>query len=92
MLNQNKNPGEVPGSREVPDQEGVWRSEAGDPVDVYRLDPVGGVLCVWGPDIGITYTGATDTQRVWQTDAWQGHVPVWCLAIRQMGPWHQDAA
>jgi CYTH domain-containing protein len=72
---------------EVPDQEGYWVSPSGNEIEVYRLDPVGGTLCVWGPDIGYSYTGNKETQSVWDTDEWQGHIPVSCIYIRNLGPW-----
>ena len=60
-----------------PDSPGWWRFlPTGDVLEVYPLEPVGGTLCVWGPDVGINYTGAADTQGIWDTDEWQGHIPV----------------
>jgi hypothetical protein len=70
--------------RDVPDREGFWealKAPADEPMvlEIYPLDPVGGTLCFWGPDVGLNYTGATETQGVWMTDEWQGHIPVFVL-------------
>lgn len=57
----------------LPDREGVWRAEeAGIEVDIYRLEPVGGMLCLWGPDVG--YMG--DSSSIWDNDEWNGHIPI----------------
>ena len=67
----------VTDSVKIPDSAGVWLHIPTDQeVDIYPLDPVGGILCLWGPDVGISYTGAKDRQEVWDTDEWQGHIPV----------------
>lgn len=68
----------------LPDRPGIWRL-ADEEIEVYELDPVGGTLCIWGPDVGITYTGAADTQFPWDTDEWQGHIPV--QFYDDEGPW-----
>ena len=61
----------------LPNCEGRWlHKPTGDVIDIYPLDPCGGVLCLWGPDIGQGYTGVADTQGCWLTDEWQGHIPV----------------
>ena len=72
--------------RELPDREGKWlRIYSRTIVDVYRLEPVlGEPLCIWGPDIGIDYSGVGETQEIWDTDEWQGHIRVECLSD---GPW-----
>lgn len=67
-----------------PDREGVWLLD-GEEIDVYRLEPTGGQLCIWGPDVGISYSGATETQFPWTSDEWQGHIPVWMYDDE--GPW-----
>lgn len=69
---------------QLPDRAGVWLL-GGEEIEVYALEPVGGTLCVWGPDVGNSYTGEADTQMVWDTDEWQGHIPVdW---FDDKGPW-----
>lgn len=61
----------------IPDREGVWEHlPSGMTIGIYPLDPANGILCFWGPDIGITYSSAADTQGCWATDEFQGHVPV----------------
>ena len=61
----------------VPDSPGFWlHVPTNEEIEIYPLEPVGGVLCLWGPDVGITYSGSKDTQEVWDTDEWQGHIPV----------------
>lgn len=70
----------------VPDKRGVWLHEpTNEEIDVYPLDPVGGILCIWGPDVGMSYTGFKETQDVWDTDEWQGHIPV--HRFDNKGPW-----
>ena len=60
----------------MPNAPGLWMHNPSDQeIDIYPLEPVGGTLCLWGPDVGISYTGACDTQAVWDTDEWQGHIP-----------------
>lgn len=59
----------------IPDSPGFWGSDDGEIIEVYLLEPVG-TLCVWGPEVGVNYSGATETQQCWTTDEWQGHVPV----------------
>lgn len=69
-----------------PNKPGTWlHFPSEQAIDIYPLEPCGGVLCLWGPDVGIAYTGAADTQSVWTTDEWQGHIPVniW----DDTGPW-----
>lgn len=69
-----------------PDREGFWYYVPDDlVVEVYPLTPVGGTLCVWGPEVGNKYTGAADTQGCWETDEWQGHIPV--RMFDDIGPW-----
>jgi hypothetical protein len=59
----------------IPDRAGVWLIDGAE-VEVYPLEPVGGVLCIWGPENGYTYSGSQETQQCWDTDEWQGHIPV----------------
>ena len=60
----------------VPNTEGVWRWKPDAiEIDVYLLEPTGH-LCLWGPDVGITYSGSADHQTIWLTDEWAGHIPV----------------
>lgn len=70
----------------TPNKPGLWRLETtGEEIEVYSLDPVGGMFCIWGPDVGITYTGVGETQGVWSSDEWQGHIPInW---YDDIGPW-----
>lgn len=69
-----------------PTHAGEWKHiPTGEVVDVYPLEPTGGQLCVWGPDVGITYSGAVETQGCWTTDEWQGHIPV--NLYDSKGPW-----
>jgi hypothetical protein len=57
-------------------KEGIYLYKPeGIKLDVYNLEPVH-CLCIWGPDAGLSYTGATETQKCWIEDEWQGHVPV----------------
>ena len=59
----------------VPDKPGFWYLVPENRViEIYALEPVGGQLCFWGPDIGYTYSGSADTQGIWTTDEWQGHI------------------
>lgn len=69
-----------------PHKEGVWlHVPTNEEIDVYRLEPVAGQLCVWGPDVGQSYTGARATQGIWDSDEWQGHILVeW---FDEIGPW-----
>jgi len=61
----------------MPNAPGLWlHKPSGQPIEIYPLEPAGGVLCLWGPDVGHTYSGAADNQGVWDTDEWQGHIPV----------------
>lgn len=70
----------------TPDREGFWRHVPSREIyEIYALEPAGGQLCFWGPEHGITYSGASETQQVWDTDEWQGHVPVVCHDPE--GPW-----
>ena len=72
----------------IPDSEGVWlHIPSNEEIDIYPLDPVGGILSLWGPDVGITYSGAKDRQEVWDTDEWQGHIPV--HRYDHIGPWRK---
>lgn len=69
-----------------PDREGVWWSEEHQcEVDVYPLEPVGGILCIWGEDIGFTFTGQGCGTEVWDNDEWQGHIPIGCACLE--GEW-----
>jgi len=68
----------------IPDKPGIW-SLHGQEIEVYELEPVGNTLCIWGPDVGITYSGAAETQSIWTTDEWQGHIPVQFFDCE--GPW-----
>ncbi len=45
--------------------------------DVYPLEPVGGVLCVWCEDVG---KGDIAETTHWDTDEWVGYIPVHYLA------------
>lgn len=61
----------------IPNRHGLWlHIPSGKELEVYPLTPAGNQLCIWGPDAGITYSGAAETQGVWTTDEWQGHIPV----------------
>lgn len=76
--------------RPYPDRPGVWKSIAPEFVsetgflneaeervfEVYPLDPAGGILCVWGPEIG---RGDILTSEVWSSDEWLGHIPAHLL-------------
>lgn len=60
----------------IPNQCGMWfHKPTNQQIEVYLLEPAN-TLCMWGPEVGITYSGAVDTQGCWETDEWQGHVPV----------------
>ena len=62
---------------DCPDSPGFWKNEDdGMILEIYPLEPVMGHLCFWGPDIGICWTGAADTNSIWSTDEWQGHIPI----------------
>lgn len=64
-------------ARQIPDREGIWKSDDdGEEIEVYHLEPAGGQLCVWGPDVGCSYSGAAETQAIWDTDEFQGHILV----------------
>lgn len=72
---------------EFPDSAGWWTwfppdGDEAKTLEVYPLDPVGGTLCVWGPDFGFSYSGVAETQLVWTTDEWQGHIPVTAMGGR----------
>ena len=61
----------------LPDREGFWlHKDSGEIIEIYKLEPAGDVLCLWGPDVGMTYTLGQETQGVWTTDEWQGHIPI----------------
>lgn len=60
----------------IPEGEGWWRAEDGEEIEVYPLEPCDNELCLWGPEVGLHYSGAAETQFAWDTDDWQGHVPV----------------
>lgn len=84
---------EIEGGREeweqavIPDLPGRWISDEDEEIEVYPLEPCGDVLCVWGPDVGLSYTGAAETQGVWTTDEWQGHIPVMWYCEGQNWRW-----
>ena len=60
----------------LPNVAGTWRHKpSGRELDIYPLDPCNGVLCLWGPDAGNSYTSQGDTQGCWDSDEWQGHIP-----------------
>lgn len=60
-------------SLQYPDRAGVWRiDQTGDELEVYPLDPMGGMLCIWGPEVG--YMGGESD--IWDSDEWIGHIPV----------------
>ena len=71
----------------VPDREGIWLHEpTGQEIDIYVLDPMcSGILCLWGPDVGLTYSAVAETQGVWDSDEWQGHIPA--ARFDNIGPW-----
>ena len=70
----------------LPNSEGIWLHEpTNKQIEIYRLEPAGGQLCFWGPDLGITYSGAQETQGIWDTDEWQGHIRV--EFYDRIGPW-----
>lgn len=72
-----------------PKYKGFWRSlTTCEVIEVYPLSPVGGTLCFCGPEIGLSYSGMAETQEVWNSDEWQGHVPVniYCTSAG-CGPW-----
>lgn len=57
----------------IPDSSGIWESvEDGTQIEVYPLEPVNNILCVWAGDVGINL----NTSDVWSTDEWLGHIPV----------------
>lgn len=68
----------------TPNRPGIWRL-GDEEIEVYPLEPVGGTLCIWGPDVGISYSGVAETQGIWTTDEWQGHIPV--QFYDDNGPW-----
>lgn len=73
-------------SLKCPDRNGFWRHmPSGEIYEIYPLEPAGGHLCFWGPEHGITYSGSAETQQVWATDEWQGHIPV--VFYDDVGPW-----
>lgn len=47
-----------------------YELQEGDVVEAYPLTPVGGVLCIWGPEHHV------EIYNIWDTDEWNGHVPV----------------
>jgi hypothetical protein len=52
---------------------GYWKhNETGEILDVYELEPVGNILCVWCQDVGQVF----DTTDIWSSDEWLGHCPV----------------
>jgi hypothetical protein len=65
---------------DCPNKPGIWKHmPTGDEIDVYSLDPVGGMLCLWGPEVGLTQIET----MFWADDEWVGHVPVHIYG----GPW-----
>jgi hypothetical protein len=69
-----------------PDKAGILKLLPTDQlIEVYELEPCNNVLCIWGPEVGISYTGARETQGFWNTDEWQGHIPV--HLFDSYGPW-----
>ena len=57
----------------IPNEPGFWKHiDTGDIIEVYEFTPAGKMLCIWGPDEGITGT----EQNVWNNDEWQDHIPV----------------
>jgi hypothetical protein len=56
----------------IPNSPGIWEAENGFRIDVYPLEPVDNILCVWCQDVGINL----DTSDIWSTDEWLGHIPV----------------
>lgn len=59
----------------LPDRPGWWRNlDSDELIEIYLLDPVG-ILCFWGPDVGITYSGSADKTVIWSDDEWVGHIP-----------------
>ena len=71
----------------IPDVPGIWKHvDTGDILDVYDLGPANDTLCIWGPDVGIRYTGATDVQGCWCSDDLQGHIPIyWYILVNYTG-------
>lgn len=60
----------------MPNAPGIWlHKPSGEEIEIYHLEPVGGTLCLWGPDVGHSYSFAADTHGCWDTDEWQGHIP-----------------
>jgi len=73
-------------TKNCPDKAGFWEHiPSGEIYEIYELEPVMNQLCFWGPEHGINYNGATDTQSIWDTDEWQGHIPV--SYYDSVGPW-----
>ena len=68
------------GMIKTPDSPGFWKHlETGDILDVYPLEPVQNILCVWCRDVDISYTDPSTQglqQLIWTTDEWLGHIPV----------------
>ena len=72
--------------KNCPDKEGVWLYIPDNrEIEIYKLEPVCNQLCFWGPDIGLGYTGATETQGIWDSDEWHGHIMVYFYD--NVGPW-----
>ena len=64
----------------LPNKPGVWHHiPTNQDIDIYPLEPVFDVLCFWGPDVGISYSGSADTQTIWDSDEWQGHIRPECF-------------
>jgi hypothetical protein len=61
-----------PDAVDRPDRPGIWRDQDGELLEIYPLEPVGGILCYWDGD----YRGGLTQNNFWTTDEWLGHVPV----------------
>lgn len=66
---------------DCPNKPGVWKHiDSNTDLDIYELEPMNNVLCIWGPDVGITNTTqSTDSykeQDVFYDTKWQGHISI----------------
>lgn len=68
-----------------PVQEGIWQSAKGTLLEVYRRQGYGGLLCVWGANVGLASV-AEKAKR--EAARWQGHLPCDTDVIRNLGPWN----